>query len=148
MTQAIDSARETGDKRSKGIQLGNLGDILVQQNRLEEAENVFRKAIPICDEAYPFAAGAFRGSLALLLAQKGQRGEALELLKVGEVQLLKLPAEYAKLLCKKGQIQMMFGEWADLMVATIDSTNTLWTALYFVSFMVIVGLIFVNLFIV
>ena len=109
LTQAIDSAREVGDKRSEGIQLGNLGDILVQQNRLDEAENVFRKAIPICDETYPFAAGAFRGSLALLLAQKGQRDEALELLKVGEDQLLKLPAEHAKFLCKKGQIQMMMG---------------------------------------
>jgi tetratricopeptide (TPR) repeat protein/serine/threonine protein kinase/predicted ATPase len=109
-TQAIDIAREVGDKRFECMHLGNLGDILFQQNRLKEAEDAFRETIAIGDKTFPIAAGAFRGSLAVLLAQKGQGDEAQALLKAGEPQVVTYPAEHAKFLCKKGQVQILAGE--------------------------------------
>jgi tetratricopeptide (TPR) repeat protein len=109
-TQAIDIAREIGDKTSESTHLGNLGNALFQHNRTVDAEDAFRKAIPIGDEALPVAAGAFRASLALLLAQKGQLNEAQELLKIGELQVTAHRNEHAKLLCTKGQVQLLAGE--------------------------------------
>jgi tetratricopeptide (TPR) repeat protein len=108
--KAIDIAREIGHKRGEGAHLGNLGDILFKQNRFEEAEDAFRKAIRIGEKAFPLAAGAFRASLALLLAQQGQREEAKDLLKIGEPLVAPYPVEHAKFLCKKGQIQFLAGE--------------------------------------
>ena len=51
-------------------------------NGSEEAKVAFQEAIEICDKAFPIVAGAFRGSLALLQAQKGQFEEAQLLLDV------------------------------------------------------------------
>jgi tetratricopeptide (TPR) repeat protein/predicted ATPase/serine/threonine protein kinase len=110
LTQAIDIAREIGDKYSEGINLGNLGDVLFRQNRFEEAEAAYQKTIPISDETFPAAAGAFRASLALLLAQKSQLDEAQELLKIGEPQVVSYPIEHAKFLGKKSQVQLLAGE--------------------------------------
>ena len=109
-TQAIDIAREIGDKRTEGSHLGNLGDIFVKMEQLSDAEKAFRKAIPILDETFFIAAGAFRGSLALLLAQTDQFDEAQALLEVGEPQVATYPSEYAKFLCKKSQVQLLAGE--------------------------------------
>jgi tetratricopeptide (TPR) repeat protein/serine/threonine protein kinase len=109
LTQAIDIAEEIGDKRSEGSHLGNLGEIWVQQGRLEEAEGAFRKAILIGDGTFPIAAGAFRASLALLLAQNGQGEEAQDLIKIGEIQVATYPPEQVKFLCKKGQVQLLAG---------------------------------------
>jgi tetratricopeptide (TPR) repeat protein len=111
--QSIDIAREIGNKESQGINLGNLGEILFLQDRLEEAEDAFRQAIPFADQAFPLAAGHFRGSLALLLAQKDQFDEAQDLLKAGESQVAPYPEEHAKFLCKTGQVQLLAGEHKD-----------------------------------
>ena len=73
-------------------------------DRLDEAEAVFREAIPIGDDDLSCAAGAFRGSLALLLAQQGQHDEAQALLEAGEPQVESFPQEHAKFLCKKGHV--------------------------------------------
>ena len=109
-TQSLAIAREIGNKRSEGIDLGNLGDALVKLNRLDEAEAVFREAIPIGDDVFPVAAGAFRGSLSLLLAQQGQHDEAQALLEAGEPQVESRPEEHAKFLCKKGHVYHMAGD--------------------------------------
>jgi tetratricopeptide (TPR) repeat protein len=107
---AIDTAQEIGDKTNESTHLGNLGNTLFQQNRIEESEAAFRKAIPIGDEALPVAAGAFRASLALLLAQKGKVDEAQGLLKIGEAQVTAHRNEHAKLLCTKGQVLLLSGD--------------------------------------
>jgi tetratricopeptide (TPR) repeat protein len=109
-TQSIAIAREVGNKRGEGIQLGNLGDALVKLERAGEAEAVFREAIVIGDETCPGAAGAFRGSLALLLAQKGKHDEARALLDAGAPQVESDPEDLAKFLCKEGQACLAAGD--------------------------------------
>ncbi len=108
--QALDLHREVGDRRSEAINLGNLGDAQFRFGRLAEAETAFRQAIPIGDEVFPASAGAFRGSLALLLARQGRQDEVQGLLEAGEVQVTSHPAEHAKFLCKKGQILHLAGD--------------------------------------
>jgi tetratricopeptide (TPR) repeat protein len=106
-TTALDIFREIGVRHAEGTTLGNLGDTLFKLLRLDEAEAAFRQAIGLCDEKYPLASGAYRGSLALLLAQQAQPEEAQTLLDVGERQVTVEPIEHAKFLCKKGQIQLI-----------------------------------------
>ena len=106
---ALDIHREVGDRRSQGIHLGNLGDALYHLGRLDEAETALRGAIVVGDETSPHVAGAFRGSLALLLAHQAQLGEAWAQLKLGEAQVEGYPEEYAKFLCKKGHICLSAG---------------------------------------
>ena len=117
-THALDIAREIGDKFNVGIHLGNLGDALFSLERLDEAESPFRQAILICDETVPGAAGAFRGSLAWLLAQQDQFEEARSMLETGEAQVESYPEEHAKFLAKKGQVCHLAGDadgaWASL----------------------------------
>ena len=69
-----------------------------------------RQAISISDHHLPAAAGAFRGSLALLLAQQGELDEARELIDAGETQVRAMPEEHAKFLCKKGKVAHLAGD--------------------------------------
>ena len=71
----------------QGQTLGNLGDLTGKQGQLIEAEAALREAMPICDELVPPAAGAFGGSLALLLAHQDHLDEAQALLATGEPQV-------------------------------------------------------------
>ena len=107
---AIAIFREIGDPMNEGIYLGNQGDVLFKLRRYEAAESAFSAAISIGDRTFPLAAGAFRGSLALLLAEKDQLDEAQRMLQAGEPQVEKYPEEYAKFLCKKGRVFHMAGE--------------------------------------
>ncbi len=103
--KALAVAREVGNTRSEGVTLGNLGDFLFSQGDLPGSDSHLRDAIKICDESYPIAAGAFRGSLALLCAQQGQIEEATILLAEGEPQIRGVyKMELAKFLCKKAQV--------------------------------------------
>jgi tetratricopeptide (TPR) repeat protein len=108
--QAIDIAREIGNKAGEGIFLGNLGDVLCRQDLLNEAEKAFKQAIHISDRTATVAAGAFRGSLAQLLAHRDQFDEALSLLATGEAQVEPDSREHAKFLCKKGQVCHLAGD--------------------------------------
>ena len=108
--QALELAKETGDRRGEGLILGNLGDSMFHQKNLHEAEESLRLAIPICDSNFPPAAGAFRASLALLLAQQEQLEEAKKLLGAAHHQVSEYPEEYGKFLCKKGQVLVLAGE--------------------------------------
>ena len=112
--KAVALSNEIGDRRSKSIHLGNLGDALVMLSQFEEAEAAFREAIPVCDETVATAAGAFRGSLALLLAQQGQLDEARILVEQGEQQVKSQPEEYVKFLCKKVQVCRFVGDLGGL----------------------------------
>jgi tetratricopeptide (TPR) repeat protein len=103
--------REVGDRRSEGIVLGNLGDLLLAQGETEAAETRLTEAVAVCDETWPAAAGAFRGSLALLRAQRGAIDEARTLLTRGDQQLRGVYAlELGKLLCKRGEVERLAGD--------------------------------------
>ena len=103
--KALKVAREIGNRRSEGVNLGNLGDFLFMQNNLEAAESCLRDAVAICDTSYPIAAGAFRGTLALLVAKAGNLQEAHRILELAEPQLRGVYRwEFAKFLCKKAQV--------------------------------------------
>ena len=70
---------------------------------------MFRESILICDEFMPAAAGAFRGSLARLLAQKGLFEEAYDLLSTGASQV-RTYRKYRQFLCNQGQVCHMAGD--------------------------------------
>ena len=112
MRQALEIYVEIGDKRGVGIQLGNLGDALYRVDRLDEAQESLRQAIEVCDESIPAGAGAFRASLALLLARQGQLDEALTLLEAGASLVAALPEEHAKFVCKRGLVCLSAGDAA------------------------------------
>jgi tetratricopeptide (TPR) repeat protein len=123
-TQALEIAREIGNKLSEGINLGNFGDALFNLERLDEAESVWRQAILIGDETMPGAAGAFRGSLAWLLARQDQIVEARSMLETGELQVTSDPEEHAKFLAKKGQVCHLAGD-ADGARASLEQAQAL-----------------------
>ena len=104
-------SREVGNRRGEGATLGNLGDLMVRQGETLRAERYLRAAVEICDQNFSMAAGAFRGSLALICAQQGQVEEALAILKVGEGQLRGArEVEFGKFLCKKTRVQCLGAE--------------------------------------
>ena len=93
------------------IVLGNLGDLLLAQGETEAAETRLTEAVAVGDETWPVAAGAFRGSLALLRARRGAIDEARALLPRGEQQLRGVHAvELGKLLCKRGEVERLAGD--------------------------------------
>jgi tetratricopeptide (TPR) repeat protein len=102
--QALTVYQEARNRRGEGIVLGNLADVLLKQGLLEEATTHLQRAIVICDELTPAAAGAFRGVLALMRAQQGDVEEALSLLSVGEPLIESYRGEYGKFLCKRAQV--------------------------------------------
>ncbi|MEC7985580.1 MAG: tetratricopeptide repeat protein, partial [Myxococcota bacterium] len=104
--QALSLARQIGDKVHEGIHLGNMGDTLIKLHRKEDAATHFEEAIALCNEVFPIAAGAFRGSLALLILSKERLEESHSLLETGEPQVKVYPEEYGKFLCKKAQIHL------------------------------------------
>ena len=106
-SNALSLSKEIGDRVHEGINLGNMGDALINLNRTEEAQRLFVDAITICDKRFPIAAGAFRGSLALLMMHNLQREQSHALLEKGEPQVKVYPEEYGKFLCKKAQIHRL-----------------------------------------
>ncbi|HCP48183.1 MAG TPA: hypothetical protein DIU15_19245, partial [Deltaproteobacteria bacterium] len=109
--QALAIARERGDRRSECVNVGNLGDLFLSQGDQLSAEAYLQDAIAVGDETWPVAAGAFRGSLALIRAQNEAFEEARILLAQGERQLRGVyKLELGKLLCKKAQVEHLAGE--------------------------------------
>jgi len=107
---ALAISREVGDRLSEGITLGNLGDLAIEQDDWVRAEELLKRAVPICDETLPVAAGAFRGSLALTCSQRGNIDQARQLLAAGAAQLRGVHrVELGKLLCKQGLVEARVG---------------------------------------
>ena len=109
---SIAKERLTRNKLTEGILLGNLGDSLLHLKRMDEAQQVLRQAIVICEESLPLATGAFRGSLACLLAQQDQFDEAQGMLNMGEPMVKPRADEHAKFLARKSQVQCLAGNAA------------------------------------
>jgi len=120
--QALAIAREMGDRRSEGVTLGNLGDLLFFQGDRLAAETHLLLAIEIGDETVPAAAGAYRGSLALIRAQQGAFDEARTLISQGEPQVRGVyRMELGKLLCKKAKIEHLAGDPAAAALALAEA---------------------------
>jgi tetratricopeptide (TPR) repeat protein len=121
---ALDILREVGDRRSEGLVLGNLGDLVYANDDLPRAARFLEDAISISDEIFPAAAGAFRGTLALICARRGDFTEARELLARGEEQVRDVFAvELAKLLCKRTIIERLGGDSATAAIALAEAVS-------------------------
>jgi tetratricopeptide (TPR) repeat protein len=104
--EAITIHRQLGNNRSLGIMLGNMGDLLILRKKWTKAEDSLQQSIEICDAVFPIAGAVFRGSMGLVMAQKGHINEARRLLKEGEKVLRdKNTIELGKLLCKSALIE-------------------------------------------
>ena len=122
---AIENHREIGNKRGDAILHGNLGDALFRLGRIDEAQQAFEDAIATCDEIdFPPAAGAFRGSLALLVAKQGQFEQAHTLLAAGELQVEAYPDEHGKFLCKRARIEHLAGN-PSAAAAAVDTAESI-----------------------
>ena len=109
--QALSAAREMGNRRSEGVTLGTLGALMFSMGEAESAAAYLSDAIAINDETLPMAAGAFRGSLAVILAEQGEMDEARAVLVKGEAQLRGVhKMEYGKFLCKKARVNHLAGD--------------------------------------
>ena len=108
---ALQIHRSLGNPVQECIAMGNLGDIHVDRDEFEEANLLLRDAIRIGDEVLPAAAGAFRGSLGLVLAIQGNFEEARSMLLRGETALRDgNTLELGKLLCKRARVEVLAGE--------------------------------------
>ena len=106
-TRALTICREVGDRRNEGVFLGNVGVSLSRLLRLDEAETAMRQAIDICDDTFTAAAGAFRGALAQLLAERNHFDEVAELLRVGRQQVQPIAHERNKFMAAEQVIQAL-----------------------------------------
>jgi predicted ATPase/class 3 adenylate cyclase/Tfp pilus assembly protein PilF len=119
---ALEIMREMGLRKLVGINLGNLGDLLFEQGDLSGAETHLQQAIEICDPIRPAAAGAFRGSLALLRVQQGAIDEARALLDRGDTQLRGVhKLELGRLLCKRARVEHLAGAPATAAAALAEA---------------------------
>ena len=122
-------SREVGNRRGEGATLGNLGDLMVRRGETLRAERYLRDAVAICDENFSMAAGAFRGSLALICAQQGQVQEALAMLEVGEGQLRGArEVEFGKFLCKKTRVECL-GADVEAAARSLQEAEAIWERL-------------------
>jgi predicted ATPase/serine/threonine protein kinase len=86
--------------------MGNLGDLLLSQGKLEESTEHLTTAIENLNTIRPSMAGAFRGSLAWVRAQLGEFDAARELLEQGEAQVRDVwVVELGRLLCRRAQVE-------------------------------------------
>ena len=93
-----------------GIHWGNLGDSLIETGQFQEAERALKRGIERCEKSIPGACSAFRGSLARLLAERGEFNKAQSLLDQSEQSIQVRPREHAIFLCKKGHVLRLKGD--------------------------------------
>ena len=97
------------DLRNEGLSLGNTGELYYEMGNLKDAISHLQQAIAICDSTFSAAAGAFRATLALIMAKTEQFQQSFLLLQKGEAQVGSHPLEYGKFLCKKAKIYYWSG---------------------------------------
>ena len=109
--RALKLSREIGYKHGEGIHLGNLGDHYLKMGQIEEAEKCIAEAVEIFESMNSVGAAIFRGSMALVLAKRGELKAAQQLAEAADNALRgHLPWDHAKLLCKKAQVLHMAGD--------------------------------------
>ncbi len=107
--------RAVGNRVAEAYTLGNMGDLYISIGKPREARPRLEEAVRLCSELGDYTGGgAFRASLALLLAQAGDFEtagplaiDALDMLR--DVDLV----EHGKALCKVGQMRVLEGRQAD-----------------------------------
>jgi tetratricopeptide (TPR) repeat protein len=108
---ALTVFRQMGDTRGAAMTKGNLGDLYYEMGDRERARSHFLAVLPILDLSIPFAAGAFRGSLALIYADEGDFDTAYTYLDSGEDQVQKTHAgEFGKIRCRRGMVDLLAGD--------------------------------------
>ena len=105
---AIAIARIIGNKRFEGIYLGNLGDSLFRWAD-SKPKSFFERPSLLVTRPFPWRLAPSE-LFGLALGEQGRLDEARELLAVGESQVEAQPDEYAKFLCKKGQVCFIVGD--------------------------------------
>jgi tetratricopeptide (TPR) repeat protein len=122
---ALQIHRSLGNQVQVCIAMGNLGDMHIDRDELEEAMVLLRDAIRLGDEVLPAAAGAFRGSLGLVLGIQGEFDEARAMLLQGETVLRDgNTLELGKLLCKRARVELLAGEQGEARVS-VDEARSL-----------------------
>ena len=124
--ESLRISRELGNRLTEAICLGNMGNIFEQQGDLDAAESHVRQSIAITDGEWGVPTGAFRASLAVIRAKKGELDEARALFESAE-SLLKgahMPG-YLEVLCKKAQIEHEAGHHNEATRALAEAESIL-----------------------
>ena len=105
---SLKQARILGHKVREALSLGNIG-CLLNDYKSTEAESYLRAAIRLADTHYSNGAGAFRGTLGLVVAEQGRLKEALVLFEEGDALLReKHTRQHALLLGEKAKVLLMY----------------------------------------
>ncbi len=102
--QAITMAIQCENPVNHGVFLGNRAMCAIDLNNFDRAREDLEQAIAICDRHLEFAAGAFRGELAMVLIKMGSPELALQALEKGEAQVREHKEQYGKFLCRKASV--------------------------------------------
>lgn len=102
--RAIETAIEHKNDINQGVFLGNRAMCAIDMKKIHQARHDLEQAIEICDRHLEFAAGAFRGELALLCVKQGEPDLAKSLLRKGEEQVKQHKEQYGKFLCRKSSV--------------------------------------------
>lgn len=123
----FDKARNIAQKHNNavhyGVFTGNQGYCLAQKEQFDRAQEQLQEAIRICDTHLEFAAGAFRGEIALLDAKQGKLSQAIRHIKKGEPQVQNHKEEYGKFLCRKAEVYYIEGTWQHCKEAVLQAKN-------------------------
>lgn len=102
--QAIEASIQSKNEINQGVFLGNRAMCAIDLQKMHQARHDLEQAIEICDRNLEFAAGAFRGELALLCVKQGEPDLAISLLRKGEEQVRQHKEQYGKFLCRKSSV--------------------------------------------
>jgi len=103
-TRALSIAKEVGDLRSAAYINGHLIEITRTNVKDEGAIERLREVCDSLHNCWRCAAGVFRSSLALMLAEQEEFEEAIELIRCSEEDVRVERFEYAMFLCKKTMV--------------------------------------------
>ena len=109
LERAVELLAAEHSLKDLAVAMGNLGDVLLDMDELEDARSRLEEARRLCHESgYRLGEGAFMGSLAELERREGalQRSEAL--LTEGEAIIRESgnQVELGKLLCRRGMLEV------------------------------------------
>ncbi len=102
--EAIQICEQFGYQKFEGLHCGNLGSILLDQEKYEQARRFLKRGIRLCTINLPGAAVSFRGALATLLYREDQPSQALALMTRDDAALQSSVLEYVVYLCRKAEI--------------------------------------------
>ncbi len=109
--RALALHREVGNRQDEGNTLGNLGNLLLELGETNQGERTLEEGIAICVEAGSPAASAFRASLGVVKAKRGDFETARALIDGAVAALRGVRAvEVGKALVKRHIVERMAGD--------------------------------------